>query len=308
MPVRYRSADEDSGRWLGFPFRDGDIVISTRSKSGTTWLQMIAALLVFQTPDLPRPLSELSPWLDWLDHPEGRGVRATRGPAPSPVHQDPHTAGRDAARQAGHLHRGRPAPAGHGGVALSPGRQPRPGAHPRADRPAGEPANRPRPTALHEWMSSWIDSDGEPRQQLDSLPGVMWHLSDAWARRRTSRNVVLVALRRHLVARPRRGDAKARGAARDLGARGQPGPTSSRRRRSTACAPSRSDRSQPVIRAQGRAGLLPEGHVGSGARGAHRRELARYHARTSHSHRPNCWPGCTAEMSRLRRTFAASRR
>jgi aryl sulfotransferase len=66
LPVRYRSADEDSARWLGFPFRPGDIVISTRSKSGTTWVQMICALLVFQTPDLPAPLSELSPWLDWL--------------------------------------------------------------------------------------------------------------------------------------------------------------------------------------------------------------------------------------------------
>ena len=27
---------------------------------------MICALLVFQTPDLPESLSELSPWLDWL--------------------------------------------------------------------------------------------------------------------------------------------------------------------------------------------------------------------------------------------------
>ena len=44
---RYRSDEEDSARWTGFPFRDGDIVISTRSKSGTTWMQMICALLVF---------------------------------------------------------------------------------------------------------------------------------------------------------------------------------------------------------------------------------------------------------------------
>src|SRR5215212_2580915 len=56
-------------RWEGFPFRDGDIVISTRSKSGTTWLQMICALLVFQRPDLPAPLAELSPWLDWRTRP-----------------------------------------------------------------------------------------------------------------------------------------------------------------------------------------------------------------------------------------------
>jgi hypothetical protein len=65
-PTRYRSSEEDSARWLGFPFRDGDIVISTRSKSGTTWVQMICALLVFQRTELPAPLGELSPWLDWL--------------------------------------------------------------------------------------------------------------------------------------------------------------------------------------------------------------------------------------------------
>jgi len=63
-PHRYRSPDEDSARWLDFPFRQGDIVISTRSKSGTTWAQMICALLVFQSADLPAPLGHLSPWLD----------------------------------------------------------------------------------------------------------------------------------------------------------------------------------------------------------------------------------------------------
>ena len=69
-PVRYRSPDEDSARWRHFPFRAGDIVISTRSKSGTTWMQMICALLVFQTPAFPQPLADLSPWLDWLITPE----------------------------------------------------------------------------------------------------------------------------------------------------------------------------------------------------------------------------------------------
>lgn len=64
VPIQYRSPDEDSARWCGFPLRQGDIVISARSKSGTTWLQMICALLVFQSPKLPAPLSELSPWLD----------------------------------------------------------------------------------------------------------------------------------------------------------------------------------------------------------------------------------------------------
>jgi hypothetical protein len=61
---RYRSWLADSSRWDGFPFRAGDIVISTPSKCGTTWMQMICALLIFGDPRLPGPLTELSPWLD----------------------------------------------------------------------------------------------------------------------------------------------------------------------------------------------------------------------------------------------------
>jgi hypothetical protein len=55
-------------------------------------------------------------------------------------------------------------------------------------RPAA--ARRARP-ALAEWLVSWIESEADPREELDSLPGVMWHLSDAW-RRRHRQNVVLV--------------------------------------------------------------------------------------------------------------------
>jgi aryl sulfotransferase len=54
----------DSSRWEGFAFRDDDIVISTPAKCGTTWMQMMCALLIFRTPDLPAPLAVLSPWLD----------------------------------------------------------------------------------------------------------------------------------------------------------------------------------------------------------------------------------------------------
>jgi aryl sulfotransferase len=61
---RYRSWLADSSRWDGFEFRADDIVISTPSKCGTTWMQMICALLIFGEPRLPRPLTELSPWLD----------------------------------------------------------------------------------------------------------------------------------------------------------------------------------------------------------------------------------------------------
>lgn len=61
---RYQHLDWDSGRWDGFEGRAGDIYVCTCYKSGTTWTQMIAALLVFQTTDLPAPLNELSPWVD----------------------------------------------------------------------------------------------------------------------------------------------------------------------------------------------------------------------------------------------------
>ena len=61
---RYRNIVADSARWEGFEFRDGDIVISTPPKCGTTWMQMICALLIFQTPTFDRTLDLISPWLD----------------------------------------------------------------------------------------------------------------------------------------------------------------------------------------------------------------------------------------------------
>jgi hypothetical protein len=62
--VRYRTVIADNARWDAFEFRAGDIVISTAPKSGTTWMQMLCALLVFQDPELDRPLTEISPWID----------------------------------------------------------------------------------------------------------------------------------------------------------------------------------------------------------------------------------------------------
>ena len=64
---RYRSLVYDSNRWDGFELRAGDIIISTPPKCGTTWTQMILALLVLGKPTLPMPLSMLSPWLDMQD-------------------------------------------------------------------------------------------------------------------------------------------------------------------------------------------------------------------------------------------------
>src|SRR5687768_1434632 len=67
--TRYRSIIADSGRWDGFVFRSGDVVISTPPKSGTTWTQMQCALLIFDGPAFPAPLDQVSPWLDMCNRP-----------------------------------------------------------------------------------------------------------------------------------------------------------------------------------------------------------------------------------------------
>ncbi len=61
---RYRTVVSDSALWAGFEFRTGDVVISTPAKCGTTWMQMLCAMLIFDTAELHRPLTEISPWLD----------------------------------------------------------------------------------------------------------------------------------------------------------------------------------------------------------------------------------------------------
>ncbi len=67
--MHYRSIVADSARWDGFPFRPGDIVISTPPKCGTTWTQMLCALLIFEGPDFPGPLDLISPWMDMCNRP-----------------------------------------------------------------------------------------------------------------------------------------------------------------------------------------------------------------------------------------------
>ena len=61
--VHYHGFIASSDRWGGFPLRDDDIVISTPSKCGTTWMQTLVALLLFDGVP-PAPVYDLSPWLD----------------------------------------------------------------------------------------------------------------------------------------------------------------------------------------------------------------------------------------------------
>ncbi len=189
-PVRYRSPDEDSARWLRLRFRPRDIVISTRSKSGTTWMQLICALLVFQDPELPEPLTELSPWVDWLVLPEAetfarvdaqqhRRFLKTHTPLDEIPLDDRVTyivVVRDPLDLAVSLY--------FHGDNLDRAR-----IRERTGQPEPTTPAPPRPP-IDEWLPAWIDWDGNPRDRLDSLPGVMHHLSDAWARRHEP-NIVL---------------------------------------------------------------------------------------------------------------------
>ena len=59
-----RSWTTDSRRWARYTPREGDIVIATAPKCGTTWTQQIASLLVFQSPE-PREIQNTSPWIDF---------------------------------------------------------------------------------------------------------------------------------------------------------------------------------------------------------------------------------------------------
>jgi aryl sulfotransferase len=244
--IHYQSPSEDSGRWTGFRFRPGDIVISTRRKTGTTWVQMICALLIFQTPELPDPLWNLSPWLDNVGMPlsvqyhqlaeqQHRRFIKTHTPLDG-IPLDPRVSYIVTARHPldtfvslchhneirGHPPEGfghppggfgpppegfGPPPEGFGhpptGFDPPPGgfghppplkhppgqpRPPRPGGPPRPPAPhllppPAAPGPPMSPEMLHDALLDWIAGDDDPRRNLDSLPGILWHLSDAWARR-----------------------------------------------------------------------------------------------------------------------------
>lgn len=200
--ARYRTPMEDSTRWDGFEFRPGDIVIGSPSKCGTTWTQMICALLIFQTPDLPAPLTSLSPWIDMLVRPKEevwdqlakqRHRRFIKTHTPfDGLRIDPQvtyiTVGRDPRDVAISLR-------SHGkNIKRDVVRQLiQRASHPDAqtsDAPADGVDERDQ-LDERSYVRRWIDNDDPPFENLDSLRGLIWQQGRAWARR-AEPNVVLL--------------------------------------------------------------------------------------------------------------------
>jgi hypothetical protein len=151
---------------------------------------MICALLIIQTPDLPRPLAELSPWLDWLvlsktdlfedlraqSH---RRFIKTHTPLDGLPNDDrvtyivvarhPLDAAVSLYHQSHNIDRQR--------IAELTG-------NPDLAKPKQLPP-------LDEWLLDWIESDATAHDDLESFNGVFHHLNDAWSRRDQS-NITLV--------------------------------------------------------------------------------------------------------------------
>lgn len=182
---RYLTSLEDSARWDAFAFRSDDIVISAPSKSGTTWTQMICALLVFQTPELPAPLTVLSPWMDMrirpvadvdaqLDAQRHRRFIKTHTPLdglPTYAGVTYVAVGRDPRDVAVSLH--------HQGANLD---------RDVIARLLGEAGPQPQspPARQHserDWFLWWMRAEVSPLEDLDSLRGLAWQQSIAWSRR-----------------------------------------------------------------------------------------------------------------------------
>ena len=199
--VRYVGRVYDSSRWQGFALRSDDIIISTPPKCGTTWTQMICALLILQSTELPARLANLSPWLDMLtrsrqeimallDTQTHRRFIKTHTPLPGLPFRDGVTyicVGRDprdvALSMDDHLanmdwdgfHRARVVAAGEDGLP-EPERTPPPSLDQMTDR---------------ERFWRWVDDDTPPTESSSSLLQTLRHVESFWAERNRS-NVVLL--------------------------------------------------------------------------------------------------------------------
>ncbi|WP_370324347.1 sulfotransferase domain-containing protein [Euzebya sp.] len=184
---RYRSADEDSARWASVPLRPGDVIVSSRSKHGTTWVQAVLLTMV-HGPALPDRLDALSPWVDHLVEPiDSVADRLAAQPHRRVVKS--HTP-LDGLPDDPRIHR--VVVARHPlDAAVSLYHQRRNIDRVRLAELTGAAPRAASDEPLATWLSRWVHADPDPVEALDSLPGVLHHLADAW-RRRDDPGVVLV--------------------------------------------------------------------------------------------------------------------
>jgi aryl sulfotransferase len=65
----YKHILTDTDRWESYIPRDDDVFVCTLGKNGTTWMQAICALLIFQKTELDFNPAERSPWFDVTFYP-----------------------------------------------------------------------------------------------------------------------------------------------------------------------------------------------------------------------------------------------
>jgi aryl sulfotransferase len=196
---RYTGFIFDSMRWDGFAFRPDDIVITTPPKCGTTWTQMICALLVFQTATFDRQLDLISPWLDMLT----RDLPSVRADLDAQTHRrfikthtpfdglphDPNVTyisvgrdPRDVFRSWDHHLANMDVPA------MITAREQAVGLDDVVERLANGPP--PRPEREIERFRIWVDDDGDITETM-SLRQTLAHLQGFWERRDRT-NVVML--------------------------------------------------------------------------------------------------------------------
>ena len=172
-------------RWDQFPLREDDIIISTPMKCGTTWTQMICALLIFQTPDLQAPLTELSPWLDanvgfWRETLDGLAAQKHRRFIKThlPISELPSDPRVTYIVTARNLLDAALSNHNHGTKAMEQQR-----------RSELQPHEL---TSTHDFLLRWITTDTDVRIAYENLmPRMLEHLADAWQRRHQP-NVILL--------------------------------------------------------------------------------------------------------------------
>ncbi len=184
----YNNRFFDSTVWNDFQYRDGDIVIASYAKAGTTFLQQVVAQLLFAGDEVVE-ISKVSPWLDsvypdkatkikLVEAQSHRRFLKTHLPADALVFSE--TAkyiyiGRDGRDIAWSLHAHQAAVSQNAQALLDPGANP-------SGRLRVVP---PPPASVIEYFNDWLEKSGHPFWPF-------WEGVRSWWAIRNAPNVLLV--------------------------------------------------------------------------------------------------------------------